>query len=171
MLFHVAFSHLLSLSRHFLANNTCFARWWEKCMRSSTSSPAVPVPVTWCGTSNCRLVAWKCFAFHPHVILVKLARQSGNLWFDCVYVVLRHISQTQFLAVVVCSKKSFWRMLVLEKKTLAFVFQISLHAILQEMCTDRTAFLALLCTGKNCCYGLSAVPSLNFPAPFPESKP
>lgn len=88
---------------------------------------------------------WKCFAFHPRVIFVKLARQSGNLWFDCVYVVLRDSSEEQFLTIADCSKKSCKRNLVL-RKILAFGLEIAFHAILRDL--DRTAFLALLCVGK-----------------------
>lgn len=70
-------------------------------MRSNTS---LPRDMAWHKQPS--LVTWKCFAFHPHVIFVKLARQSGNLWFDCVYVVLRDISKKQFLTIADCSKKS-----------------------------------------------------------------
>lgn len=106
MLFRVPFSHLLSLSRCFLENYIDLVRWWVKCVRNNTS-PAVSFPVTWHGTSSLRLVTWKCFAFHPHVIFVKLASQSGNLWFDCVYVVLRDSSKNEFLTIADCSKRSF----------------------------------------------------------------
>lgn len=117
-------------------------------------------------TSNLQLATWKCFAFHPRVIFIKLAKQSGNLWFDCVYVVLRDSSEEQFLTIADCSKKSCKRNLVLEK-ILAFGLQIAFHAILRDL--DRTAFLALLCVGKkDSCCGLSVVPSHTFPSPSPQ---
>lgn len=76
-------------------------------MGSSTSSLAVSFPMTRRGTSNLCLVTRKRFAFHPHVVFIKLARQSGNSWFDCVYMVLRDGCKKQFLTIADCSKKRF----------------------------------------------------------------
>lgn len=79
-------------------------------------------PMTQHGTSNLWPVTWKCFAFRPYVIVVKRVGQS-NLWLDCFYTVLRDSSNKHLLTIDVCSKKTFWRVVVLEK-TSAIVFQV-----------------------------------------------
>lgn len=61
MSFQVPLSHLC-LNKHFLANSPHFVWWWEKHMRSRTSS-AVSFHMTWRGTNNFQLVIFTLMLF------------------------------------------------------------------------------------------------------------